>query len=101
MGFQLTQGDIDIQNPYTAGMHALIRYRPTNTGPDDAGHVDIVRMWSSDGRNDWTFNVQAPASAAGARYDAAFSTPELDAGYYDVAITLPDGTAVGTTVIVQ
>jgi len=101
MGFSFSQSDIHISNPISANQSFTFNYEVTNTGPDDPGHYDHVQIWGSDGTvhvDDWR---SAPASVDGGLYGVLVDVPALQPGYYDVAINLDDGTAAGSTIIVQ
>ena len=71
------------------------------TGPDDPGHYDHVQIWDSGGTVWMDDYRSAPASVANGLYGVLVDVPALQPGYYDVAITLDDGTAAGSTIIVQ
>jgi hypothetical protein len=101
MGFDFSQQDIAVSNPVSAGSSFRFSYQATNNGPDDAGHDDHVQMWGSDGTVVLDEQHTAPASQTGGLYGVFVDVHALHPGYYDVAITLGDGTAAGTTVIVQ
>jgi hypothetical protein len=101
MGFSFSQTDIHIVNPVSTGQAFTFNYEVTNTGPDDPGHYDHVQIWGSDGTVVLDDYRSAPASAAGGLYGVLVDVPALEPGYYDVAITLADGTAAGATIIVQ
>ena len=100
MSFTIDFGHITQNNPFPAGTDRLV-YNVDNGGPDDPGHQDYVQMWGSDGTvflDQW---VDAPPSVTGGNYGVFLDVNALDPGYYDLSVTLPDGTAGGTTVIVQ
>lgn len=101
MGFQFDSSGIQISNPVAAGTPFRFSYQVTNTGPDDGGHQDHVEIWGNDGSKPVDSMENAPPSVAGGLYGVFVSVPALNAGYYDVKITLADGTAAGTTAIVQ
>jgi hypothetical protein len=101
MGFSFGQDDIKISNPEPANQPFSFNYEATNNGPDDPGHYDHVQIWGSDGTVIVDEYISAPATSAGGLYGAIVHVPALEPGYYDVAITLEDGTAAGTTIIVQ
>jgi hypothetical protein len=101
MGFYLDSSYIQLYNPYTAGQDFRVTYEVDNGGPDDPGHYDYVQLWDSSGTKWIDRNEQAPASTAGGRYGVVVDVPALQAGYYDISITLPDGTSAGSTIIVQ
>jgi len=99
MGWQMDP--IQTNNPYTSGAGGRFSYRVTNTGPDDAGHEDHIQMWGSDGSKPIDRMEAVVGTQAGGLYGVLIDLPALNPGYYDVSVTLPDGTATGTTVIVQ
>ena len=101
MGFSFSQDDIKIGNPEPANQSFSFNYEVTNNGPDDPGHYDHVQIWASDGTVIMDDHRSAPASIAGGLYGVIVDVPALQPGYYDVAITLSDGTAAGSTIIVQ
>jgi hypothetical protein len=101
MGFQFSQSDIQLNNPYPVGQDFRFVYEVDNLGPDDSGHDDHVQIWGSDGSTPVDRQEQAPPSSAGGRYGVFVDVSALAAGYYDVMITLPDGTTAGSTIIVQ
>ena len=101
MGFSFSESDIKLNNPEPANQAFKFNYEVTNNGPDDSGHYDHVQIWGSDGTVILDEYVSAPASVAGGLYGAFVDVPALEPGYYDVAITLADGTAAGSTIIVQ
>jgi hypothetical protein len=101
MGFTIDSSYFHLNNPYPAGQAFRINYEVDNTGPDDAGHDDYVQMWGSDGTKYIDQNEHAPESTAGGRYGVFVDIPALEPGYYDISVTLPDGTAAGSTIIVQ
>jgi hypothetical protein len=100
MGFQIDP--IQTNNPYPAGTAGgRASYQVHNTGPDDPGHQDHIQMWGSDGSQPVNIMETAPPSQAGGLYGVFIDIPPLNAGFYDLSVTLPDGTGIGTTVIVQ
>ncbi len=101
MGFNFSQSDISISNPISANQSFKISYEATNNGPDDPGHQDHVQIWGSDGSVILDEYHTAPDTLTGALYGVIIDVPALEPGYYDVAITLADGTAAGSTIIVQ
>jgi hypothetical protein len=100
MSFTIDFSHIEQNNPFPAGTDRLV-YNVTNNGPDDPGHQDHVQMWGSDGTVYLDQYVDAPESTAGGSYGVFLDVSALEPGYYDLSVTLPDGTALGTTVIVQ
>ena len=100
MSFTFSQSDIYIDNPVAANQDFKINYQVTNDGPDDPGHYDHVQIWGSNGTILDEYE-NAPATIAGGLYGVIVDVPALEPGYYDVAITLDDGTAAGSTIIVQ
>jgi hypothetical protein len=101
MGFYFPQSYIHLANPYPQGSGFRLNYEVDNTGPDDPGHSDHVELWASDGTKVIDRYEQVAATTSGQRYGVFVDVGSLNAGYYDLAITLPDGTASGSTVIVQ
>jgi len=101
MSFSFDQSNISIPNPVSANTDFKIHYEATNNGPDDPGHYDHVQIWGSDGTMILDEYETAPATITGGLYGVIISVPALEPGYYDVAITLEDGTAAGSTIIVQ
>jgi hypothetical protein len=101
MGFSFGQDDIKISNPEPANQPFSFNYEVSNTGPDDPGHYDHVQIWGSDGTVIMDEYRSAPASTTNGIYGVIVDVPGLEPGYYDVAITLADGTAAGSTIIVQ
>jgi hypothetical protein len=101
MSFSFDQSNISISNPIPANQEFKFHYEATNNGPDDPGHYDHVQIWGSDGSMILDEYETAPSTDAGGLYGVIVSVPALPPGYYDVAITLEDGTAAGTTIIVQ
>ena len=100
MSFTIDFSHIEQNNPFPAGTDRLV-YNVTNNGPDDPGHQDHVQMWGSDGTVYIDKNFDTPACDAGSLYGIFLDVAALAAGYYDLSVTLPDGAALGTTVIVQ
>ena len=100
MSFTIDFSHIEQNRPFPVNTDRLV-YNVTNNGPDDPGHQDYVQMWDSDGMMWLDQNFDAPQSAAGGSYGVFLDVTPLSEGYYDLAVTLPDGTALGTTVIVQ
>ncbi len=93
---------IQPNNPYPANAGGRVHYRVSNTGPDEpAGHQDHIQMWASDGSKPIDKMESVPGTQTGGAYGVFIDLPTLGAGYYDLSVTLPDGTATGTTVIVQ
>lgn len=101
MGYQFSQTDIQVHNPYPANEAFRLVYEVEVTDTDDPGHYDYVQMWGSDGTKWLDQNESAPETPAGGRYGVFIDIPALPAGYYDISITLPDGTAAGATIIVE
>lgn len=101
MGFFFDSSYIRLSNPYPASQPFKFAYEVDNTGPDDAGHDDRVQMWSSSGTVVLDRTQSAPPSVSGGRYGVLVDVPALEPGYYDVSVTLFDGTAAGSTAIVQ
>ena len=101
MGFYIDTSYFQLNNPYPAGQEFRILYEVDNTGPDDPGHDDYVQVWGSDGSKPVDKNESAPESVAGGRYGVFVDIPALEPGYYDISVTLPDGTAAGSTIIVE
>jgi hypothetical protein len=101
MGFTFDESHFNLGNPHSAGQPIRVNYEVDNTGPDDSGHSDYVQVWGSDGTKHLDRYESAPASITGGRYGVFVDVPALQAGYYDISVTLPDGTAAGSTIIVQ
>ncbi len=99
MGFQLDP--IQTNNPYPAGQGGRASYQATNLGPDDPGHQDHIELWGSDGSKPLDRWEDIMPTATGSLYGVFIDLPSLAAGIYDLKVTLPDDTAVGTSVIVQ
>jgi hypothetical protein len=90
-----------IANPVASNTAFTFIYDVLNNGPDDtAGHLDHVQVWGSDGSKPFDSRISALPSAAGQSYETEVPMPALAAGYYDVSVTTPDGSA-GSTIIVQ
>ncbi len=99
MSFQIDP--IQPNNPYPANAGGRVSYRVSNLGPDEpSGHQDHIQMWGTSGKPVDEMRT-VPATVAGGAYGVLIDLPSLNAGYYDLSVTLPDGTATGTTVIVQ
>jgi hypothetical protein len=100
MSFTLDFSQIEQSNPFAASTDRFV-YEAVNTGPDDPGHQDYVQMWGSDGSVLVDGYFDTPPCPAGGSYGVFVDVAPLAAGYYDISVTLPDGTAAGTTLIVQ
>jgi hypothetical protein len=101
MAFSISQTDIHVPHPAPANSGFRISYEVTNLGPDDYGHHDHVQVWGSGNSSIIDNYFDAPQSVTNGVYGVLVDVPPLHPGYYDIAITLPDGTSAGTTVIVQ
>jgi hypothetical protein len=101
MAFQIDSSNISFPRPAPAGSAFRLNYEVTNLGPDDSGHQDHVQVWGSDGSQPVNNMENAPPSVAGGLYGVFVDIPPLNAGYYDVSVTLPDGTGAGSTIIVE
>ncbi len=100
MSFTLDFSQIEQSNPFPVSTDRVV-YEAVNNGPDDPGHQDHVQMWGSDGSVQVDGYLDTPPCQAGGLYGVFVDVSPLPAGYYDLSVTLPDGTAAGTTVIVQ
>jgi len=101
MGFYIDSTYFQLNNPYSSGTAIALTYRVDITGSDDPGHDDYVQVWGSDGTKWVDEYISAPATTAGNWYGTIVNVPPLEPGYFDISVTLPDGTAAGATIIVQ
>lgn len=101
MGFEILQSDIHLNNPHAAGSPFKIDYLVSNLGPDDPGHVDHIQVWGSDGTQHVNERRDIQPTQTGGRYGVIVDIPALPAGIYDISITLPDGSAAGSSIVVE
>jgi hypothetical protein len=96
MAFEV--GDIDIlpAEPIRAGEEFKIIYAATNNGSaDEPAHTDHVEMWRSDGQKPLDVHMTTDPARAGDAYSVIVDVPAQEAGFYDIMVTLPDGTGRG------
>jgi hypothetical protein len=101
MGWQFSTDDFSFPSPASAGSAFRVAYQVTNTGSDEPAHSDRVQMWGSDGTQHIDQYEHAPDCVAGGLYGVFVDIPPMQPGFYDISVTLPDGTGAGASIIVQ
>ena len=97
-------GDIDItpSPPIRAGEEFKILYAATNNGSaDEPSHTDHVEMWRHDGHKSLDVFEKTDPARAGDAYSVLVDVPAQEAGFYDIMVTLPDGTGRGRSLRVE
>ena len=102
MGWDIGSIDITPSEPIKAGEKFDILYAATNNGYDDEpAHTDHIEMWRSDGAkpvDEW--RTSEPTRSLDA-YAILVEVPGQEAGYYDIKVTLHDGTALGRSLHIE
>jgi hypothetical protein len=102
MGWDISSIDVSPSEPTRAGEPFVILYAATNNGYDEeAPHSDHVEMWRSDGAkpvDEWKTSETTRSNDA---YAISVDVPGQQTGYYDIMVTLHDGTALGRSLRVE
>ena len=101
MGWDIDSIDVSPSEPIKAGEPFVILYAATNNGSaEEPPHTDHIEMWRSDGTkpvDEWKTSATSPA---GDGY-SIWWTWQPGRGYYDIKVTLHDGTGLGRSLHIE
>ena len=102
MGWDIDSIDVSPSEPIKAGEPFVILYAATNNGStEEPPHTDHIEMWRSDGAkpvDEWKTSQTSPP---GDGYSILVDVPGQEAGYYDIKVTLHDGTGLGRSLHIE
>ena len=102
MGWDISSIDITPSEPIKAGEPFVILYAATNNGyTEEPPHTDHIEMWRSDGAKPVDEHKTSETTGAGSAYAISVDVPGQDAGFYDIKVTLHDGTGLGRSLHIQ
>jgi hypothetical protein len=102
MGWDISSIDITPSEPIKAGEPFVILYAATNNGyTEEPPHTDHIEMWRSDGAKPVDEWKTSDTTRAGDAYAISVDVPAQHDGFYDIKVTLHDGTGLGRSLHIQ
>jgi len=102
MGWELSSIDISPSEPIRAGEPFVMLYAATNNGfHEEPPHSDHIEMWASDGSKPVDVWKTSETTRSNDAYAISVDVAGQHAGWYDIKVTLHDGTALGRSLHVE